>query len=82
MKDLPEILSFLYGELEPLCPEGVELDEDTDLVMRLDLDSTAVIDLVMELEDEFGVVIPLNALADVRTVGELARVVRRSAAEG
>jgi acyl carrier protein len=31
-----------------------------------------ILDLIMEIEDEFDVSIPMNKLADVRTVGDLA----------
>jgi acyl carrier protein len=34
-------------------------------------------DFVMELEDEFDISIPLDQIADVRTVGDLADAVRR-----
>lgn len=82
MAERDDILEFLFENLRPLAPEDVELDEDTDLVGTLKLDSTTVIDLVLELEDEYDIAIPLNALTDVRTAGELARLVHRAAEEG
>ena len=39
------------------------------------LDSVSVMDFVMELEDEFDITIPLDRIAEVRTVGDLAEAV-------
>lgn len=41
------------------------------------LDSVSIMDFVLELEDEFDVTIPLDSLADVRTVSDLAGVVAK-----
>lgn len=45
-------------------------------IRELGLDSVAVMDLVMAVEDEFDVAFPLDRLAEVETVDDLARVVR------
>ncbi|MGI9625368.1 MAG: acyl carrier protein [Longimicrobiales bacterium] len=55
----------------------VELDENADLVGTLGLDSTILIQLLADVEDEFDISVPLNQLADIRTLGELARLVHR-----
>ena len=39
------------------------------------LDSVSVMDFVMELEDEFDISIPLDRIAEVRTVRDLADAV-------
>ncbi len=77
MATFDDILARLFGYLAELAPDGVVLDEDTDLVGTLGLDSVTVINMVLDLEDAYDVSIPLNALADVRTAGELARLVQR-----
>ena len=41
----------------------------------LGLESITVINVVLELEDEYDISVPLNALVDVRTAGQLARLV-------
>lgn len=46
------------------------------VIRDLGLDSVAVMDLVMAVEDEFDLVFPLDRLGDVETVDDLARVVR------
>ncbi len=45
------------------------------VIRDLGLDSVAVMDLVMAVEDEFDLVFPLDRLGEVETVDDLARVV-------
>ena len=66
------ILAAIRRELEPHNPGKAALTEDTDIVEELSIDSIAVMDMVCALEEEFDVMIPLNTLSNVRTVGELA----------
>ena len=77
MANIDEILDRLFGHLAALAPPGTELTEQTDLVGTLGLDSITVINMVVELEDAYDISVPLNALADIRTAGELARLVLR-----
>ena len=60
---------------------GVEgaLDENADLVEELGLASVEVMELVEELEETFDIAFPLNDLADVRTIADLARHVQQLA---
>lgn len=46
------------------------------VIRDLGLDSVAVMDLVMAVEDEFDLVFPLDRLSELETVDDLARVVR------
>ena len=45
----------------------------TVIVDDLGLDSLAVMDFVMEIEDKLDVSVPLDRLTDIRTVDDLAR---------
>ena len=38
---------------------------------ELSIDSLAVMDIVVELEDRFDIAIPINTVAEIRTVREL-----------
>jgi acyl carrier protein len=58
--------------------EGV-LDEEADLVEELGLASVEVMELIEELEETFDIAFPLNALADVRTIADLARQLQKLA---
>jgi acyl carrier protein len=63
--------------LEPFRKGSTEITPETDISQDLNLDSLAVMDLMMELEEKFDVSIPLNLLPEVRTVGDLAATVRK-----
>lgn len=67
-----EILSGLYELLGDFVGGAQGLNEDTDLISGLDLTSLKIMDLLMEVEDQFDVSVPLNKLPDVRTIGDLA----------
>lgn len=82
MKTYDEILERLFIHLRPLAPPTIEVAEDTDLIGTLGLDSTTVINIVLEIEDEFDLSVPLNALADVKTPRQLASLVHRIVEDG
>ncbi|TXH34842.1 MAG: acyl carrier protein [Rhodospirillaceae bacterium] len=48
---------------------------DTDIAQDLNMDSLAVMDLMMELEDKFDVSIPLNMVPEIVSVGQLAQTI-------
>ena len=54
-----------------------EITLESSVVEDTGLDSVSVMDFVMELEDEFDISVPLDQIAEVRTVSDLAGVVRR-----
>ena len=54
---------------------GRRIDLESSVVEDTGLDSVSVMDFVMELEDEFDITIPLDRIAEVRTVGDLADAV-------
>jgi acyl carrier protein len=70
-----EVINRLSRHLQRFARPGIPIDADSDLVARLGLDSIKVLDLIMEVEDEFDISIPMNTLADVRTVHDLADAV-------
>jgi acyl carrier protein len=52
-------------------PPGVSLSAQTQIVGGLGLDSVAILDFIMDIEDRFDISIPLDRVAEVQTVGEL-----------
>jgi len=56
---------------------GREITLDSSVVEDTGLDSVSVMDFVMELEDEFDITVPLDQIAEVRTVRDLSAVVRK-----
>ena len=65
--------------LDLLCKKvgaARSIDLDSSVVEDTGLDSVSVMDFVMELEDEFDITIPLDQIAEVRTVGDLANAIQ------
>ena len=60
---------------EQLDIEADEVNENTDIVNDLGADSLDVVDLVMTLEDEFGIEVPDDAIENLRTVGDVVEFV-------
>ena len=64
-------------QIRELLTEVVEADQkieaDTDLVEELGLESIDVMELIEQLEDRFDISFPLNDLASIRTLSDLAR---------
>lgn len=77
MADYQQILERLYSHLRPMAPAGTTLDESTELISELGLDSVNVMDLLLEVEEDFDISVPLNILADIRTLRDLARAIAR-----
>jgi acyl carrier protein len=63
--------------LERYRPPGVQLTTATELSGDLNIDSVAAMDLIMEIEDKFGIDIPMNLVSDLRNLGDLLEVVRQ-----
>ncbi len=57
--------------LEPINQKGIKLTRQTDMVVDLEAESVAVLDVVMEIEDAYDISIPVNVISEIRTVGEL-----------
>jgi len=61
--------------LEPFRRDGAAITKDTDITADLDLDSLAVMNLLMQIEEKFDISIPLNLIPEMRTVGDLVQVI-------
>ena len=82
MGDYQDILNQLFEIIKPSVKDGRQLEEDTDLVADLGLDSLKVMTLVEEVEDRFDISIPLNILANVRTIKDFALQLQQLTEEG
>ena len=63
--------------LEKYAPAEVQLTPTTELSGDLNIDSVAAMDLIMEIEDKFGIDIPMNLVSDLRSFQDLVDVVRQ-----
>ncbi len=71
-----EIFDKLSGLLQKFNTKKIELTETTDISTDLNIDSVAVMDFIMEVEDAYDIDIPLNVLSDTRTMKDLVKVVQ------
>ncbi len=70
------IVAALIELLHKALEQPREIGPDTALIADLGLESIQVIEYLCEVEDRFDLAIDEDKLADVRTVGDLAEVVR------
>lgn len=63
--------------LAPFRRDDAPITKDTDITADLDLDSLAVMNLLMQVEDKFDISIPLNLIPEIRTVGDLVQVIEQ-----
>ncbi|ACI98178.1 acyl carrier protein [Rhodospirillum centenum] len=73
--DTDAIIEEIVRALGPNLTPGVVITPETNITRDLGLDSLAVMNFVMVLEDKFDVSIPLDKIAEVETVGDLARTI-------
>lgn len=53
------------------------IDENTELTGDLHLESLQIMNLLLAIEDQYDISIPVNVLANVKTVGDLARHIEK-----
>jgi acyl carrier protein len=82
MTEQDDIIPQIMKLLAPFNTQGVAITPATDISSDLNIDSVAVMDFVMEVEDHFNIEIPLNEVAETRTVAELAAIVKSRTQKG
>ena len=66
-------MAEISTQLAPFRTDDSQVIRGATVISKdLAIDSLAVMDMVMELEDRFDVSIPMNAVAEIQTVDELA----------
>jgi acyl carrier protein len=61
--------------LEPFNVRRAALTPQTHITTDLEIDSVAVLDLIMEIEDEYGISFPMNLISEIRTIGDLVNAI-------
>ncbi len=77
MPTYEDIVSQVISAIRETVSQDVEITEDTDLVSDLEFDSLKVMNLMEDVEDRFDISVPLNVLADIRTIKDLALQLER-----
>jgi acyl carrier protein len=73
-----KLISEISEMLSGLNKAGIEITADTDFNADLNVDSVAVMDFVLMVEDKYDLSIPINLLSEVSTVGQFAQVVAKA----
>ena len=81
MTDPTPSLETISALLAPFNDKDVAITLETSFSTDLELDSLAVMDFVAEMEDTFDIMIPLNILPDLETVGEVVDAVIKIVSE-
>ena len=63
-------------QLEPYQAGEKPITGETVIAKDLTIDSLAIMDMVMELEDQFDVSIPMSVIAEIHTVDQLADTIQ------
>ncbi len=71
MQSYEESLTKLCTVLQRHMTADGTVDEDTMLASDLGIDSAQLMEVLLEVEDEFDISIPLNILPNVYTVKDL-----------
>lgn len=82
MSSRGQIFERLTTLLGPFNRSGVEITPRTDIAADLNIDSVAVMDFVLEVEDHFDIEIPLNVLSEIRNMEELVSAVEARTRRG
>ncbi len=74
---------MIFERIKTIISEEFDINENeitlsTSLFDELDIDSLDLVDLVMTLEDEFSVELPDEALADMKTVGDVVKYIEEN----
>ena len=70
------ILQKVSTLLEPFNQKEVAILRETEIITDLEVDSVAVFDLIMEVEDSYEIVFPMEMISDMKSVGDLVDTIR------
>ncbi len=76
-----EVYNKICELLVPYNPKGIAISHQSGIMTDLEVDSTAVFDLIMGLEDFYDISIPMEMVSDIKTVGELVNAVMQLTSE-
>ena len=74
---------MVFDKIREILAEQLDLEEnkismESDIVEDLEADSLDVVDLVMSLEDEFGIEVPDEAIENFKIVGDIVRYIEEN----
>ena len=74
---------MVFERIREIICDQLDLEEDkvtmdSDIMEDFEADSLDVVDLVMSIEDEFGLEVPDDQIENFRTVGDVVRYVEEN----
>lgn len=75
MEPSDQIRAEVISALKKILPRPMLLRGDTNIVQDLGLDSLAIMNFMLEIEDRFDISIPLDRAAGIATVDDLVGAV-------
>ena len=79
MADNAEILSGLSEIVEEVAGiDAADVAAEKSFVDDLDIDSLSMVEIAVQAEDKFGVKIPDDELANLKTVGDAVAYIERN----
>ncbi len=74
---------MVFDRIKQILGDQLDLDEDkiameADIVDDLEADSLDIVDLVMTIEDEYGLEVPDDQIETFRTVGDVVRYIEEN----
>ena len=73
-----KVKEILCDQLDLREDEAEEITMDTNIMETFEADSLDVVDIVMSLEDEFGIEIPDEDLTKLKTVSDALRYIEEN----
>lgn len=72
-----DVMQEIFRLLSPYQVGSKGITPQTVISTGLTVDSLTIMDVIMELEDRFDLTIPLNTVAEIDTIDQLAETVMR-----
>ena len=74
---------MVFERIREIICDQLDLEEDkvtmdSDIMEDFEADSLDVVDLVMSIEDEFGLEVPDDQIENFRTVGDVVRYIEKN----
>ena len=74
---------MVFERIRDIICDQLDLEEDkvtmdSDIMEDFEADSLDVVDLVMSIEDEFGLEVPDDQIENFRTVGDVVRYIEEN----
>ena len=74
---------MVFERIREIICDQLDLEEDkvtmeSDIMEHFEADSLDVVDLVMSIEDEFGLEVPDDQIENFRTVGDVVRYIEEN----